>query len=56
MKKKILTQLFVLSFAVAGFFLVGNNVFGGDPIRLSLMNLIMKVEELPVINMQNLED
>ena len=28
MKKKILTQLFIVSFAFAGLFLVGNNVFG----------------------------
>ena len=28
MKKKILSQLLILSFAFAGLFLVGNNVFG----------------------------
>jgi len=28
MKKKILSQLMILSFAFAGLFLVGNNVFG----------------------------
>ncbi len=31
MKKKILSQLMILSFAVAGLFLVGNNVLAGDP-------------------------
>lgn len=29
MKKKILSQLMILSFAFAGLLLVGNNVFGG---------------------------
>ncbi len=29
MKKKILSQLMILSFAFAGLFLVGNNLFGG---------------------------
>ena len=30
MKKKILSQLFILSFAFAGLFLVGNNMFASN--------------------------
>jgi len=38
MKKKILSQLMILSFAFAGLFLVGNNVFGDNMVNEESMD------------------
>lgn len=46
----------ILSFAVSGLFLVGNNLLTGDPTVIIEESDHESGGALPAINMQNLED
>ena len=52
MKKKILTQIMVLSFAVGGLFVVGNNVLADDTQPIELGPITITCSQHPGYNAQ----